>query len=724
MRWQRVAQAAIALFVIGFIALLAATLRREGTGPPQEPPPKRAEPDAPLENPGGGRFSLSDPSGTARWEIRFATHVALADGRQQFGGGVEAIVNRPDRRFVITAREAEITPAADDVERAIFKGDVVVKGTDGLQISTAEATYTQADGLIRVPGIVEFSKGRTTGSGRDATYDQARDVFWIRQDARINVAPGTGGAGALQATAGAIGMARREHYLRLEGRAHIEGEGRTADADDITVHLTADDERVRLLELRGNSRITGTGQGAQSMSARDIDLAYAEDGRTLKSAGLVENAVVHVPPAAGSTSGRRIAASAIDIGLGPDGSTITTLDANERVQVDLPPEGTGPAKTIRSAALQARGADAGLQSATFEGGVEYQETRPARRNLPAIERTARSQSLIVETQPGLGAIQRADFRGQVKFVEPPDLTAEAQQGIYDVSRDRLDLMPAQGLAGPPSPSVTDGTISVAARTIQLGLTTRELTAETKVRSTILPQKGGRGRNGRKVPSVLADDQPVNVTANRLHYRGKGSAAEYTGNVTMWQGSDTTIKAPAISIDDKTGNLLATGGVTTSFPIQDAAKAGADPAKKSMTTGSSETFAYDDAKRLATYTGKARITGPQGDVSGERIELFLKAAANELERAEAYGANGEVQVREGHRIAKGSHLTYTAADDRYLMIGSPVEIIEEKQGTCTRSLGTSATFNRTTERAQMQGSLSGGIPMRAETLPSCPAGLGR
>jgi hypothetical protein len=82
----------------------------------------------------------------------------------------------------------------------------------------------------------------------------------------------------------------------------------------------------------------------------------------------------------------------------------------------------------------------------------------------------------------------------------------------------------------------------------------------------------------------------------------------------------------------------------------------------------------------------------------------------------------VEVREGKRIAKGSHMTYTAADERYVMVGSPVEIIEEKNGTCTLTRGTSAIFNRATESASVQGSRN--IPMNSESLKACPAGLVR
>jgi lipopolysaccharide transport protein LptA len=724
MRWQRVAQAAIAVFVIGFIAVLVTTLGRDRTAPPPKAAPERQAPDATLENPGGGTQTIADPSGGRPFEIKFGSHLALPDGRQQLRNGVEVTINRRDRRFVVTAKEADLTVAQSEsnepLEQAVFRGDVVITGDDGLEVETAEMIYTAADDLMRIPGRVEFRKGRTTGSGREATYDQGRDVFWVRQEAHLQVAPGPDGSGSLEATATAIGLARRDHYLRLEGNGRIEGQDRVVEADDITIYLTEDDTNVRSMELRGNSRITGTTGTAQTMSARDIDMVYADDGRTLQSVRLVENAVVDLPGAAASAA-KRIAASTIDMTLGPDGSTVTGLIANDRVNVRLPAEANAPAREIDASTLTASGGEAGLQSAAFGGGVKYRETRAAGRGVAAVERSADAQTLIVETEPGFGAIRKADFRGNVTFNDGPDFVAKAQQGVYDIAGDRLDLRPVKGLPGPPEPTVTDANVTVSARTIGFGLSTREMQAEIGVRSTITPRKDEQGSDKGRMPSMLADDEPVNVTADKLSYDGRNSAAVYSGNARLWQGSDTTIKGTTLTIDDRTGNLTATGGVTTTFLIRDRAAEGRG--KPEPTIGTADAFSYDENKRLATYTGNAKLHAPQGDVTGEKIELFLEKDANELQRAEAYGANGKVQVREGHRLATGSRMTYTAADDRYLMIGAPVEITTaEKDGVCRLTRGSSATFTRATEQVDMEGLKGSNISMQTERLKSCPAEL--
>jgi lipopolysaccharide transport protein LptA len=728
MRWQRVAQAAIAVFVIGFMAMLATSLRRQRPSSAPQPPPQREAPTAAVETPGGIDHRYTDAGGRVLFGVKATKHFVYPDGRNVLSGDIRITTTRNGKDLVVKASDGEFMPEAGDLKWAKFRGDVVLTTDGGTEVRAEEADYRKEDGIVTIPGRVEFARGRMKGSGVGATYDQNRDLFRVREQARIDVTAGDG-QGPLEATAAAIELARAEHSVDLEGNGRIDGDGRLAEADDITVRLTDDDERIRMLELRGNSRITGTGSGPQSMSARDIDMIYADDGRTLQQARLRENAVVDLP-GSGAAAGKRISGQTIDIGLGPDGSTVTSLTAHDRVQVDLPAEGTSPAKSIRSASLNATGAaGSGLQSATFAGGVEYRETRAAVAKVAAIDRTARSATLAVETEPGLGAIRQADFLGNVRFVDAPDFTADAQRGLYHVAQDRLELMAAPGQPGPASPTVTDGRVSVAARTIEFSLATRGLTAESNVRSTIQPQKkggsgdqqAGKAAGGPRLPSILSQDEPVNVTSDRLTYAGAKAAAIYSGNVTLWQGAETTIKAPTISIDDQNGNLTASGKVTTAFVLEQTDRK-TGTTRREPTTGTAETFEYVDGKRLATYTGKAHIRGPQGDVTGERIELFMKAGVNELQRAEAYGANGEVQVTEAHRIAKGSHLTYTAADETYLMTGTPVEVIEEKDGICKLTVGATVTFNRTTESASVAGPAGGKISMKGETLKTCPAEL--
>ena len=114
------------------------------------------------------------------------------------------------------------------------------------------------------------------------------------------------------------------------------------------------------------------------MAARDIDLAYAADGRTLQSAHLAEAASVQLPGEAGKP-GRRVAGRVIDIAMAPDGATVTNLAATDNVVVDLPADADMPARRIRSTSLLATGARGHRHpGGDLLRGVEFHESRPAR----------------------------------------------------------------------------------------------------------------------------------------------------------------------------------------------------------------------------------------------------------------------------------------------------------------------------------------------------------
>jgi lipopolysaccharide export system protein LptA len=717
MRWQKAARLGVAAFVIVFTAVVVLALRKNRTPPPAATSP-RTDPRAVAQAQGGIDFKHT-VDGKVVFAISAEANAVYPDGRTRLTGKpVLTLPDRNGRTLQVTGEEIEIHAPPDrpqDLKSARVTGNVRFETDDGLVVRAAEAAYDNGTGVLTIPGRVEFSRLRTTGTGTGATYDKTRDVLWLLADARVTVAPDEKGAGALEASAGAAGFARGDHYTKLTGSGRIEAEGRTIEAAEITIHTSEDDKLVRTIELRGSSRITATGSkagGAPNMAANDIDLVYGEDGRTLQRAKLVENASVELPGSA-DVPGRRVAGRTVDISMSPDGATVTGLQAAGQVRAELPGTGDTPSKRIDSATLDATGAPgAGLRRATFAGGVVYRETRAARGNTAAVDRTARSQRLMVDTKPGLGAVELADFRGDVRF-DDGRTHAEAPRARYRVAEDAIDLSPFESEPG-PAPRLNDGQVDVRARAIGFGLSSRQLIAETDVRSSITP--AGASKDGR-LPSMLDDKEPVLVSSNRLEYDGATSIARYTGSARLWQGR-TFVNGDAIQIDDRAGNLTAQGKVRTEMFFDDV-----NPKTKARTrektTATADAFAYDDAARTATYTadptGVARMVGPQGDVTAARIDLLLRQGARELERAEA---DGNVVVKEGDRTARGKHLTYTAADETYVMTGTPVQVDELTPPNCRRTFGVTLTFRRAVDTLDVVG-IPGTFPMKTITISCTP-----
>jgi lipopolysaccharide export system protein LptA len=726
MRWQSLARLAIALFVLVFSGVVFLTLRRQ-PAPKIRPETPRVDQKTVVEL-GPLKQRRTDSEGNLTFELTANSDFIYSDGRHLLKEAELTLPDRNGRTMTIYGGEMEvIVPTGTDkqLQTATLTKGAKLRTSDGLEITSQQAIYDERTGMLNVPGDVQFTKGRLSGSGVGASYDKGRNVIWLLDKAHVTVKPDEKGQGAVEATAKAAGLARNEHYLKLTEGAHVVGEGRTLDATELTVQMTPDDKLIQSMALRGNSRITGTpgaAAGAQGMTARDIDLIYAADGRTIQHSHLVEHAIVQM---GGGTGERRIAANTIDLTMSADGSTVIGLNAVDNVQVDLPPSADAPARRITSATLNGGGPN-GLQTTTFAGNVSYREIRPARRGgPPASERTARSQQLAVQTQPGLGAVETADFRGNVHIVDG-NTTADGQRAVHRAAQDTFDLTFSPGDPGPP-PSVNDGRILVNARTITVGITSRKLKADTDVRSSVQPSRGqqpdkgpspapaqGRGNGsaeGGRTPSIMKQDQPVNVTSKQLDYDGAAGLATYTGAARLWQ-DQTQIQGDTIVVDDRSGNLTARGHVS-SVMFFDETDSKTQKKQPVQTTATSDQMVYDDAKRLATYTSgptaKAHMVGTQGDVTAEQIQLFLKPGGGEIDRAEA---DRSVVVKENIRTVIGQHLVYTPADQTYVMTGAPVEIEEKKTANeCSVSYATEVTFRRDAESTIMKNNLVAPVKLR-------------
>jgi lipopolysaccharide export system protein LptA len=720
--WQKRLRYAIAVFVVAFAAIVAVSMRRgrpEATGALV---PEKAPGGAVLYSPGEGTYTVTK-DGKPTYSIKFGNQATFSDNRSKFGGGVTVVLpDKEGRQVTIQSQDAEVTtPPGRELGSAVFGGGVSLVTSDGLTVKTATATYTDEDQVTRIPGPLTFAKGRMTGSGVGATYDQARNVLWILDQAKVDVAADEKGAGEVHAASKTAGMARSDHYTKFVGEARLEGEGREIAADDITAYLTEDDERITRMELRGSAVIRARpgASGPQEMRAKDIDLAYAEDGRTLQSAHLSEDASVQLA-AENGRAGRRVAGKVIDVAMAPDGATLTNLSATENAQVDLPAAGDTPARRIRSATLVATGAAGkGIQAATFAGSVEFRETRAATGALAAIDRTAKADRLEVATAPGFGDIEKATFHNHVHFTDGTHTTAEAPTAVYAIAQDRLELTPGAGDKG-RGPHVSDGRVSVEALTIQMTLGAQRIKADTNVRTVMISQsKPKPGSSAVRMPAMLEQDQPVNVTSNRLDYDSAKSVAIYEGNSRLWQDPDTLITADRLVLEDRTGNLRATTKVVTSMVLTLPSDQAADPkkARTDPTNITANELLYEDGKRQASYTGGAHMSGPSGDVTAARIDLFLAEKGGQLERAEA---DGDVVSRQDARRAYGRHLTYDAKTDDYTMTGAPVKIYEDTPPDCKMSEGTTATFKRSGNTMAISGTLS--VPHKSAKVP-CGSGPG-
>ena len=99
------------------------------------------------------------------------------------------------------------------------------------------------------------------------------------------------------------------------------------------------------------------------------------------------------------------------------------------------------------------------------------------------------------------------------------------------------------------------------------------------------------------------------------------------------------------------------------------------------------------------------------MTAAKIELYLKPSGDELERAEAYE---KLTLREQNRKTTGARLTYTTADEKYVVTGAPVKIVDECEREDDRQdvdlresapIGSSSTAtSRSARRPRAEGSV--------------------
>jgi lipopolysaccharide export system protein LptA len=686
-RWQRRARLFIGIFGIAF-AIVVVFAFKPRTRPAGKAVIVQTDPGTIVQSTGGRvqRVRLSKEEVL----IEYDRQLTYSDNTSKLLGVKITTTEKSGRSFTLTGKEGQ---AGKNESSFAIDGDVRLVASDGLAVHAEHATYTESDGMVRAPGPVEFSRGRFNGTGIGMTYDKTHDTLAITDQAVVHVRADEKGAGAADVTAGKATFARSEKTIHFEWGIHVQRASQTIDADEGSTVLSADENHIETVDLHGHSRIEVANPGAGSLKAltgQSISLKYAEDGETLRHALIVGDADARLAGETGK-AGRQIVANTLDIALAPDGSTPVALNGHQGVRLTIPPEPDAAGRTITSENLDAKGEPGrGLTRAQFAGNVEYREKSVS------AERIARSAALDVALKPGMSDVDDARFSSNVRFEEGL-MAAIAAAARYDVGKGTLELT---GSDRQP-PHMLNDRIAVDAGHIAVTLVGPKIKASGNVKSVLQAPKKGQKTADTKIPSMLKSDQPVNVVGDELDYDGSASKATYTGNALLWQG-DTSVKGASITIDDKSGDLSATGPVTTTALLEQSDRKDTGQMKKERvrSVATAEAFKYEEAERRARYTGDAHLSGPQGDITAERIDLYLKPSGDEVDRAEAFAAeSGTVTIREQNRKTVGAHLTYTAIDDRYVIVGKPAMNTDACGNETT---GATLTFVKATDTITVDG----------------------
>ena len=587
--WQKRARLGVAIFGIVFaVVVYAAIGERRPAAPPR--PVERVDPNAMAET---ANATLQQTRGARMdFEITGARIQGYADGTSKLSEVRITVPNRGGRDYVITANEAFDSGAQDAPLE--LKGDVTLVASDGFELTTGAGTFNRQTGIARAEGPVAFKQGRMSGSGVGMTYDQMRDVLRIAAESKV-VTTNESGATLLDFSAGTSTLDRVQHQLSLETGVHVLRNQQVIEGDRANAFLNDANDTVTFIELRGNARVTGGDSSIDAMSARDMDLDYSDDGQVLERVLLGGGGAIAMAGTGGGP-GRQLFGQTVTLELAPDGA-LTRASGSGGVRLDLPSNGDGAARSIRAEGLDALGVPGkGLTSATFTSAacrattprqecVEYREETRA----GSAPRNVSSTRLVASLADD--AVTDAAFTGLVVF-EDRGLKASAASVRYAPVKGSLRL---QGHDEGGGPHVEDEQVTIDGNAIDVALDSRRMTATGDVKTTMRGRPAAAagtlvdgGETSGRLPGLLETSQSVNVNAEALEYAGGNGKAVFSGGASLFQG-DTTIRGTRLTIDQASGDLVATGSARSVLRLD-----------SGRSIGRAHEIAYDDARRVITY----------------------------------------------------------------------------------------------------------------------------
>jgi lipopolysaccharide export system protein LptA len=600
----------------------------------------------------------------------------------------------PVAKIVTAEGEVRIDLEADSASAA--PGQAPAQETRNLiHVKTSGLTFNENTGIAQTPAPIEFRVPEANGSAVGATYDSHGGVLTLKSAVKID----TTGKRKATITGQSAVITKTPSKVLLQS-ARVEEPQRTISADRVYVFMR-DDNNVDRVEASGNLHAVKTGPKGFDIKAPqgELHMADANQARSGSLSGGVTFAGNGDSPAEGKAGKillsfaeenrltKARAEDAVQLKQGPAGKSqelhaaAVDLSVKDGKRLEKAVTSSGPADIVLAK---------GEEKTTISAG--HFETAFNEQNRPTT--LYGTPAKIVDSAPGKPDRVLTSRELRAKFNDKGELASAEQSGDFHyqegtqtANAERAEYRASDEviiLSG--SPRVVDTTGTLTAETIQLNRKTREAVAQNSVKTTYTGLKAQP--NG----AMLGGADPVHVTGTSVTANRASGVARYT-QARLWQGANM-VEAPVISFDRNRRSLLAEGNqssrVASVFVQKD--KNG----KLTPVNVTSDKLSYVDSERKAVFSGKVLVKSEETTITANTVDVILVPKASQTEnqgasQLERIVAQGDIEIHQAARKAVGSRLTYTAADEKMVLTGTPTRrpsIFDAERGEIS---GDSLTF---------------------------------
>ena len=434
-------------------------------------------------------------------------------------------------------------------------------------------------------------------------------------------------------------------------------------ADLLTAHLTLEDQRLKWLEMRGNTTLSGRlrelEDSRESIQGDQLVLDLGVDG-VLDRATVAGNAVAWTRTGDGASAHLRAGRLDAFYRSGTLKRLVATQNPVLRQQV---PEGE---RTVESQRMEAVFKEDGALSVAAVGEVHWSM------NSATTLREGESGRLDLEFSGE--RIQEARGDEQVVYREESPsgrLTMTAANAEYDAGTKLYSFSDPDGAHLYYSQDATEGEGVVESRTRADGF-------------RVSGDHGGLSAAG-GVRTIFSrpGKEPFLIQAERMVLDSGAKSLSYAGNPRILRQSHLIA-----------GRTILLDSVAERLEVQDVDSTFWEPggiADRKCRIRAPE-LVYERSSGRAAYRGGVRMQSGDLQVRSSHLDLLLEdSSSSTLQRVVA---GGDVEIREGHRRARGNQAVYHPGEGRVELTGELAEVVEPLRGSAS---GRRVTFFVGTEK---------------------------
>src|SRR5215510_4761728 len=397
--------ASLLVLIVAIVVIVAAFIRARRQPPiggfDPRPPELSGKVVSIIE---GYKFVKSDPK-TGRETLRSlaAKDVGYEDGRHE----LEKVdltafdIERGKSLRVVSDRGGYLR----DQSTVTFSGNVRLRSSDGLEVTTESITYEQQNEVARTESPVQFRHEEISGSSVGAALRAKDHVLTLPQSARVVIAnsdPNKKDAQPVEIRGDRAEYVEKDGTVKFESNVNVTQGERQGRADLATGFVNTQTKKLERIEMRGSSRLESREKGkASEAQSRDMDFFFDEERRLKNSAAYGAARVRSLEP----DSPRDITAERIDISYRPNekGSVLQLISAQGRAVMKLEAvlgsarEGDWSERMIEADAMQASLRDDGKNLARAEAAGNAVMTVTPKRITPSSEKkTLRAPKFVAD----------------------------------------------------------------------------------------------------------------------------------------------------------------------------------------------------------------------------------------------------------------------------------------------------------------------------------------